>query len=84
MRQEGLEAHGLGELGCAPEPTPLVIVLPAQLIHRPGQCVRRWQVLAGGEVAVAGHGGRQPVTQTVEVVAPGRPGLRHGGQDLRK
>ena len=84
VRQEGLEAHGLGELGRAPEPAPLVIVLPAQLIHRPGQCVRRWQVLAGGEVAVAGHGGRQPVTQTVEVVAPGRPGLRHGAQDLRK
>ena len=41
VSQERLEAHGLGELGRAPEPAPLVVVLPAQLGYRPGQGVRR-------------------------------------------
>ena len=45
--EEGLEAHGLRELGCSAEATPLVVVLFTQLCHRSGQSVGGGQGLTG-------------------------------------
>ena len=60
--EEGLEAHGLGELRGPAKSTPLVIVLGDQVGDRRGQGVGGWGVLGRTEVTMPCHVGRQAVS----------------------